>query len=190
MGMGWCERDIDRHRRRAVGRLIFLFPRIGSKARIDQDLGGILLFVSLHLELANGLDIQSQRRLQADAQAFRGPEGPDFYPTPEWATHALIGNETFEEEIWEPACGDGTMVRVLRDTGRPVDASDLFDRGYGEVGVDFLKSDRKVRILVTNPPYNSAEGFVEAGLRQSGRKLVSPFASGLPEGATATDNFR
>jgi hypothetical protein len=102
---------------------------------------------------------------------FADLDGPDFYPTPEWATHALIDNERFEGRIWEPACGDGSMVRVLRDTGRPVDASDLFDRGYGEVGVDFLKASRHVENIVTNPPYNSAEGFVEAGLRQATNKL-------------------
>src|SRR6185437_3278917 len=48
---------------------------------------------------------------------------------------------------------------------------DLFDRGYGEVGMDFLKSNRVVDNIVTNPPYNSAEGFVEAGLRQATYKL-------------------
>jgi hypothetical protein len=114
---------------------------------------------------------------------FADLEGPDFYPTPEWATHALIGNETFDGRIWEPACGDGTMVRVLRDTGRPIDATDLFDRGYGEVGIDFLKSDRKVENIVTNPPYNSAEGFVEAGLRQASRKLCLLLRLAFLEGA-------
>jgi hypothetical protein len=114
---------------------------------------------------------------------FADLEGPDFYPTPGWATHALIGNETFDGRIWEPACGDGTMVRVLRDTGRPIDASDLFDRGYGEIGVDFLKSDRDVENIVTNPPYNSAEGFVEAGLRQASRKLCLLLRLAFLEGA-------
>jgi hypothetical protein len=102
---------------------------------------------------------------------FADVDGPDFYPTPDWATYALIDNERFEGRIWEPACGDGSMVRVLRDTGRPVDASDLFDRGYGEVGVDFLTSSRQIENIVTNPPFNSAEGFVEAGLRQATHKL-------------------
>lgn len=102
---------------------------------------------------------------------FADLDGPDFYPTPDWATYALIENERFEGSIWEPACGDGSMVRVLRDSGRPVEASDLFDRGYGEIGVDFLKSSRVVENIITNPPYNSAEGFVEAGLRQATHKL-------------------
>jgi len=114
---------------------------------------------------------------------FADLEGPDFYPTPEWATHALIGSEKFEGRIWEPACGDGTMVRVLRDTGREVDASDLFDRGYGEAGVDFLRSDRRVENIVTNPPYNSAEGFVEAGLRQATHKVCLLLRLAFLEGA-------
>ena len=88
--------------------------------------------------------------LKPTLKRFADLDGPDFYPTPDWATHALIDNERFEGRIWEPACGDGTMVRVLRDSGRPVDASDLFDRGYGEVGVDFLKSARSVENIVTN----------------------------------------
>ena len=56
---------------------------------------------------------------------FADLEGPDFCPTPEWATHALIDNEAFAGTIWEPACGDGIMVQVLERTGCPVEASDL-----------------------------------------------------------------
>lgn len=40
--------------------------------------------------------------------------GPDFYPTPEWATQVLIDNERFEGKIWECACGDGAMSEVLK----------------------------------------------------------------------------
>jgi hypothetical protein len=114
---------------------------------------------------------------------FADLEGPDFYPTPEWATYALLDNERFEGRLWEPACGDGTMARVLNDTGRPVEASDLFDRGYGEVGIDFLKSDRAVENIVTNPPFNSAEGFVDAGLRQATHKLCLLLRLAFLEGA-------
>jgi hypothetical protein len=110
-------------------------------------------------------------------------DGSDFYPTPSWASYALIDNERFDGRIWEPACGDGTMVRALRDTGRPVDASDLYNRGFGEFGVDFLKSFRTVENIVTNPPYNSAEGFVESGLRQATQKLCLLLRLAFLEGA-------
>jgi hypothetical protein len=114
---------------------------------------------------------------------FADLDGPDFYPTPGWATHALINNERFEGRIWEPACGDGAMVRVLAEIGQPVDATDLYDRGFGETGVDFLGSSRNVENIVTNPPYNSAEGFVEAGLRQTTRKLCLLLRLAFLEGA-------
>lgn len=98
--------------------------------------------------------------------------GPDFYPTPRWATMALVRNEPFEGGIWEPACGDGAMADVLASCGYDVEASDLHDRSYGESGVDFLTSTRMADNIVTNPPYHSAEAFVHAGLKLARRKLA------------------
>lgn len=114
---------------------------------------------------------------------FADLEGPDYFPTPGWATHALIDNERFEGEIWEPACGDGAMSRVLEQTGCSVVSTDLFDRGFGEAGVDFLKADRVSDNIVTNPPYNSAEAFVKSGLTQSRRKMALLLRLAFVEGA-------
>lgn len=98
--------------------------------------------------------------------------GPDFFPTPKWATHALIDNEKFVGDIWECACGDGSMSDVLETTGNKIISSDLYDRGYGEGGVDFLAARSKVRNIITNPPYNAAEGFVKQGLELSDGKFA------------------
>lgn len=114
---------------------------------------------------------------------FADLEGSDFFPTPAWATHALIENERFEGIIWEPACGNGAMARVLEQSGCLVQGTDLFDRGYGEGGVDFLKTSRSVDNIVTNPPYNSAEGFVQAGLHQCKRKMALLLRLAFLEGA-------
>lgn len=114
---------------------------------------------------------------------FADLKGPDFFPTPEWATHALIDNEPFEGSIWEPACGDGAMARVLEKTGCPVLATDLYDRGYGESGIDFLSASHTADNIVTNPPYNAAEGFVRAGLARSRRKLALLLRLAFLEGA-------
>jgi hypothetical protein len=103
---------------------------------------------------------------------FADLDGPDFFPTPAWAVVALMENEKFDGEIWEPACGDGTMARVLQSKGNNVIASDLYDRGYGEVGHDFLKTDRVADNIVTNPPYNAAEGFLKVGLTQAKSKCA------------------
>ena len=99
-------------------------------------------------------------------------DGPDFYPTPGWATVALVQNEEFVGEIWEPACGDGAMSQVLEGAGNAVFSSDLFDRGFGKPGVDFLNSERETENIVTNPPFHSAEAFVHKGLASASRKLA------------------
>jgi hypothetical protein len=114
---------------------------------------------------------------------FADLEGPDFFPTPAWATHALMDNEPFEGDIWEPACGDGSMAKIIEEYGNPVFASDLFDRGYGKTGMDFLEVDHIAENIITNPPYNSAEGFVASGLLKSRRKFAMLLRLAFLEGA-------
>jgi hypothetical protein len=114
---------------------------------------------------------------------FADLDGPDFFPTPRWATFALIENEKFNGEIWECACGDGTMSRILEETGQPVRSTDLYDRGFGEAGVDFLMSQSRADNIVTNPPYNCAEGFVASGVKLAKRKIALLLRLAFLEGA-------
>jgi len=115
--------------------------------------------------------------------------GPDFFPTPKWATHALIENEKFAGEIWESACGNGAMSEVLEQTGQPVLSTDLHDRGYGEGGVDFLEADKRVANIVTNPPYNAAEGFVRQGVRLADQKFALLLRLAFLEGANRANTI-
>lgn len=98
--------------------------------------------------------------------------GADFYPTPAWATHVLIDNEKFVGDIWECACGDGSMSTVLEKTGNRVFSSDLFDRGYGQPGIDFTKYNKAFDNIITNPPFHSAEEFVHSGRRNAKKKFA------------------
>ena len=115
--------------------------------------------------------------------------GPDFYPTPRWATFALIDNERFSGDIWECACGDGAMSEVLSETGNCVESSDLYNRGFGEVGHDFLSTCRHHDNIVTNPPYNSAEGFVASGLQRAGNKFALLLRLAFLEGANRANTI-
>jgi len=110
-------------------------------------------------------------------------DGPDFYPTPAWATYALIDNERFDGEIWECACGNGAMSEVLDHAARSIFSSDLYDRGYGQVGIDFLNPPRRATNIVTNPPYNAAEGFVRSGLECAEKKFALLLRLAFLEGA-------
>jgi hypothetical protein len=68
-------------------------------------------------------------------------------------------------DVWEPACGDGAMVRVLEEAGYEVRGTDIAH------GHDFLESDMRAGSIVTNPPFSLLEGFVRHGLRQADKYL-------------------
>lgn len=120
---------------------------------------------------------------------FADLEGPDFYPTPRWATYALMESEPFDGDIWECACGDGSMSEVLAETGNTVISTDLYDRGYGEAGHDYLTTRRKAANVITNPPFNSAEGFVAAGLRTAQKKFALLLRLAFLEGANRANTI-
>ena len=60
----------------------------------------------------------------------------DFYPTPFVAIEALLDHESFDGDIWEPACGDGAISAPV-SLYHNVISTDLNDYGFGESGVDF-----------------------------------------------------
>jgi len=91
----------------------------------------------------------------------------EFYPTPPEATRALLSVEAFEGSIWEPACGDGRIAKILGRHGHTVVATDLNAYGFGEAGIDFLKSKQhRAKHIITNPPYGCglADRFVAKAL--------------------------
>lgn len=97
----------------------------------------------------------------------------DFYPTPPRATEAFLEVEKFDGTIWEPACGDGAMSRVLEAAGYQVTSTDLIARGYGTPHVDFLLDyQTECDNIVTNPPFKFAEEFVRHALRRSRKKVA------------------
>ena len=100
------------------------------------------------------------------ARAPFSERGADLYETPACAVHALLAVEPVPLSCWEAACGPGAIVRVLRQSGRAVIATDLNDWGCpdSKSGVDFLlerKGPPGVPAIVTNPPFKLAEEFVE-----------------------------
>ena len=99
----------------------------------------------------------------------------DFFPTPPWATRALIEKvfpqigargDCHRQSAWEPACGEGHMAEVLREYFPHVIASDIFDYGYGDAAnINFLNCTEPlgadVDWIITNPPFaDESEKFV------------------------------
>jgi hypothetical protein len=93
---------------------------------------------------------------------------------------ALLRAESLPHRIWEPACGRGAIVNVLRAAGHEVVASDLVDYGVpvtcpGYLNVDFLMERRApegTEAIVTNPPFRLAQQFVEHALELCPRVIM------------------
>ena len=89
-------------------------------------------------------------------------ESDDFYPTPPEPTRALLHAEIKRLRefvtIWEPAAGDGAMVREMEAVGLDVFASDLVDRGPRTDELrsfyDYGAGAAPSRAIVTNPPFS------------------------------------
>jgi hypothetical protein len=99
------------------------------------------------------------------AQRFEAKDSLDDFPTPPWATRALLEHvipdrHLARRAVWEPACGEGHMAKVLAEYFRRTYASDIFPYGYGEV-IDFLAPQvlRDTDWIITNPPFRLAEAF-------------------------------
>lgn len=102
-------------------------------------------------------------------------EQNDYYATEPKALELLLDLETFNSQVWECACGEGHLSKVLESYGYKVLSSDIVDRGYGQGGVDFLQCEDKFDgDIITNPPYKYAKEFVEKAIEliPNGNKIA------------------
>jgi hypothetical protein len=117
------------------------------------------------------------------AQPGRAPlseRNDDLYETPPEAVRALLAVEQIPAgAIWEPACGPGAIVRVLREAGHRVYATDLVDYDSPDqdtARVDFLieqqAPDFHIGSIITNPPYKLASHFVRHALLLAPRVIM------------------
>lgn len=117
-------------------------------------------------------------------------EKDDFYPTPPEGTEALLRVESFAGDIWEPACGDGAISKVLEAAGYSVISTDLVDRGYGEPRVDFLMEwQGRAPNIVTNPPFKMVAPFVRKSLALTTGKAAMLLRLACLEGAERGEIF-
>lgn len=105
------------------------------------------------------------------AQRHEAADSPDDFPTPPWATRALIEHVIGRDRVrglacLEPACGRGYMARTLAEYFGQVDAADAYHYGFAPVR-DFLTYPYEAKShdwVITNPPFRLAEEFVERAL--------------------------
>lgn len=98
--------------------------------------------------------------------------GLDAYFSPPEAVASLLHIERgyIPPYIWEPAAGDGAIVRPLLKAGFRVVASDIADYGLDgcKSDVDYLKAEpiQEVEGIITNPPFRLAVQFAEKALKE------------------------
>jgi hypothetical protein len=106
------------------------------------------------------------------AQRVEAADSLDNFPTPPWATRALLEHVIADAgpfrklSCLEPACGAGHMAKPLKEYFGKVKASDIHAYGYGSV-VDFLNAPMQagsVDWVITNPPFRLAEDFIKRAL--------------------------
>jgi hypothetical protein len=90
----------------------------------------------------------------------------DAYYTPQLAIDALLTVEKFTGAIWEPAQGDGRIVRTLKRAGYDAFGTDL------ETGTDFLVTVKKAENIVTNPPFTLKTEFIRHSQECARRKIA------------------
>jgi hypothetical protein len=106
-------------------------------------------------------------------------DSPDDFPTPPWATRALIELVLDKTALatmscLEPACGAGHMAKALKEYFRGVTSSDAYSYGYGHAR-DFLTDPYDTDAydwVITNPPFRLAEEFVLQALRVARRGVA------------------
>lgn len=105
------------------------------------------------------------------AQRVEPADSRDDFPTPPWATRALLEHVLDKAAIarlscLEPACGAGHMARPLSEYFAEVRSADIHPYGFGHVR-DFLTypyEANAVDWVITNPPFRLAEEFIQRGL--------------------------
>jgi hypothetical protein len=86
----------------------------------------------------------------------------DFYETPYSMTKQLLRRIDIPDDstILEPACGDGAILKELKENGTP--ATTFYDITMD--GQDFFEEKERFDFIITNPPYSKALEFIEKAL--------------------------
>lgn len=140
---------------------------------------------------SGGVKIQGRGNVALmGAHRVSDDDDTDLYPTPPWAGRA--GGELIKRldpraiDAWECACGPGHMAFALEDYFEHVWTSDRFDYGGNRL-FDFVRGGAapfRCDWVVSNPPFNEAEGFIRRGLELADRGVALLMRAAALESAT------
>ena len=138
-------------------------------------------------------------QLGASNHTEKEREKNDYYATDPKALEIFLNkikqdDIELHKKIWECACGQGHLSKVLEKEGYDVYSTDLIDRGYGKGNVDFLKLKPNIWCgdILTNPPYKYAKEFLEKAMQvtRQGAYIVMFLKIQFLEGQARKNTFR
>lgn len=122
----------------------------------------------------------------------------DFYATPEGAIKDILNAIKLNGSILEPACGEGHISKILKEyyPTNEIVSTDLIQREDKfntniQGNIDFLtyNYNRKFDNIITNPPFNFAQEFIERALQLSNDKVIMFAKIQLLEGSKRREMF-
>lgn len=134
------------------------------------------------------------------AQRAEPSDSLDDFPTPRWATRALMErlpaiSRASASTCWEPTCGRGYMAATLAEYFGSLRSSDIAAFGYGEqldflsVPPNSLRPEDRPDWIVTNPPFRLAEEFARRALALARVGTAMLVRTGFIEGAGRYDRL-
>lgn len=132
-------------------------------------------------------------------QRHEAKDSLDDFPTPPWATRALIeyilsSKLCKEKSVYEPACGRGYMYKVLREYFKAIVGSDIYcydfighPKEFGATtlskSIDYLNTgSANTDWIITNPPFNKAKEFARKAIPEAKEGVALLVRSAFLEG--------
>jgi hypothetical protein len=119
------------------------------------------------------------------------PDSLNYFPTPPFATRALCEwlagalGDLSNLSVWEPGCGELHMARPLAESFATVRASDVHRYSPDHELMDFVMfgpEEPPADFVITNPPFQLAQAFIETGLKVARRGVAMLVRSAFLEG--------
>ena len=111
----------------------------------------------------------------ASNHTSKNREVNDYYATDPSAITLLHKHKLLDKDVpyYETACGGGELANELIRLGYTVEkATDKYDRGYGDSGIDFFKvRDVFQGNTITNPPYSYINDWIVHSLKVTSNKV-------------------
>lgn len=133
--------------------------------------------------------------LGASNHAPENRQANDYYASQPEVINALLKVKSFDNNIWEPACGGMHLSNRLKELGYNVFSTDLIRHSTSmDNELDFLSHHAEKYAgqydIITNPPYRHAQEFCEQAISLAKRNVAMLLKVQFLEGLRRQELFK